>query len=84
MIQPHFDRWLKYSPNQNPLGWREGWKDRLIANCPKNKAAKAGYLGALYALRAETTPPAHYRQADTDQFQFQLADAIGQIEGGAI
>ena len=82
-ITPHHDRFTTWRPSPNIAGWRDGWHKRLVANCPKcyaGGAARAGYLAALYALRAETMPAAYQRDSATADFQQQIEWAIAQID----
>lgn len=68
-------------------GFREGWYQRLVANAPSEDRcplARAGYLAALYALRAEFQPGAYIRSNDVQTFQYAIRAAIIEIIDGPI
>ena len=77
-VCPHTDRWIGFDPHAPIAGMRPGWIDRMIANVPKHRAARVGYLACLYALRAESMPDACLREADVARLQ----EAVGRIIGG--
>lgn len=67
-------------PNQaDHLTAVPGWAKRLIANCPpvRNRKARAGYLSALYNLRAEAI--AFDRHMDITAFQRGIDYAISML-----
>ena len=64
-------------------GYRLEWVERLIANgrlSGMSDATRAGYLGALYDLRAAAMPPAYRRSWDISRFQEGIARAIAHLE----
>lgn len=84
-------------------GFRDGWVDRMIANCPNPEAAahkthlrgkrleerkrlvqaeRAGYLAALYALRAEELPRSYARSEPVGRFQAKIHRILGRIQEG--
>jgi|GEM_PF-4846622 len=60
-------------------GFREGWDDRMVANAPTHPAARAGYLSALYGLRAEELPPAYLRSEPIARFQWRIHRIVSRI-----
>ena len=61
-------------------GWRDRLAERLIANAPKTKHARAGYLSALYCLKAHRMPSAYCRQDDTAALQNIIDYVIARLD----
>jgi hypothetical protein len=74
---------IKELDAQSIAGFRGGWLNRFIRNAPALASARAGYLSALYALRAEEMPGAFERSIDTERFQRAVRLAIAYLEESA-
>ncbi len=60
-------------------GWRQPIFDVLTGSFPMGGAARAGYLSALYALRANVLPSAYLRSPETVELQRQIEAAINVL-----
>jgi len=80
IITPHFDRFIAYNPNPDRIiGFRKDVAGALVGNCPDHKAARSGYLSALYALRMMELPGAYERPESIANFQEAIRLAICRL-----
>lgn len=68
-------------------GWHAGWEERLEAEGVRalklSAEGFAGFMNCLYALRANSQPPAYQRAEATDQFQRAIQWVISGLEDNA-
>ena len=82
-LQPYCSPYFDHNWRSRPYGiagFRQGWEERLVANCPDHPVARQGYLAALHSLRSNFMPGAFERVEDVARFQWEIAKALRALD----